>query len=136
MQSTPITICNSKKSSNLVQGNFSQPRNFSTVSTCRVWFLRRSQRGLSVSGLNRINYKLDPSIIFLYIYFGGKKKSQMFDITLGICLPGPHGGRDLPEGCGNPQDSRAGPGTQGHSFSQELQPGAPGSPSPRHRAPP
>lgn len=93
VQSTPITICSSKKGSNLVQGNFRQPRNFSIASTYRVLFQCRSQRGLSVSGLNRINYNLDSSIILSYIYIlcGGKRLSQLFAITLGNACQGPMG---------------------------------------------
>lgn len=136
VQSTPITICSSKKGSNLVQGNFRQPRNFSIASTYRVLFQCRSQRGLSVSGLNRINYNLDSSIILLYIYtLRGKETVPAVCHHTGQCLPGTHGGWDVPGSCGNTQDSRAGPGTQGHpTLSQELQPGAPESPSPRQQA--
>lgn len=43
VQSTPAAICSFKRSSNLLQGNFRQPRNFSIVSTYRVWFLYESK---------------------------------------------------------------------------------------------
>lgn len=122
VQSTPITICSSKKGSNLVQGNFRQPRNFSIASTYSVLFQCRSQRGLSVSGLNRINYNLDSSIIllYIYIYFAGERDCPS-------CLPSHWAmpARD-PWGLGCPWELWEHPGQQGrawHSGTSHPQPG-------------